>query len=317
MNGGDVSAADVEPLLLQSFTPYYNYRWRALRGVVWRDHKLVQGSTSELYALKDDPGEVVDLAEKRADLVTNLSGALEELVAEHAPLGWAVGRSVPMDELELLATLGYGTHYAGDAPFDPALPDPRERIGDIELVNEAGANFSRWGEVAMQYATAWQRDQHARQFLEKARALMLELRERNPRDPTIPYLLGAVERELRNYEAAIPLLEQAARDRPFDSVTRARLAETYAKMQRTNDAISEMQEALELVPEQPLYHQRLIVYSLDARRYADALQWMDRYVEAMQAGSAEQRDALDWVATQQKRIPPETRRTDVDSKTAQ
>jgi tetratricopeptide (TPR) repeat protein len=284
---------------------------------VWRDHKLVQGSTSELYALKDDPGEVVDLAEKRADLVANLNRALEKLVAEHAPLGWAASRSVPVDELELLAALGYGTHYAGEAPFDPALPDPRERIGDIELVNEAGANFSRWGEISIRYATAWQRDQNGRQFLEKARALMLELRERNPLDPTIPYLLGAIESELRNYEAAIPLLEQAARNRPFDSVGHARLADTYAKTQRTDEAISEMQKALDLVPEQPLYHQRLIVYSLDARRYGNALQWMDRYVEAMKAGSAKQRDALDWVATQQQRIPPDARRSDVDSTAVQ
>jgi arylsulfatase A-like enzyme len=313
MNDEDISVVDVEPLLLQSLAPYYNYRWRALRGVVWRDHKLVQGATSELYALKDDPGEVVDLAKRRADLVADLSRVLEKLVAEHAPLGWAVSRSVLVDELELLASLGYGTHYAGDAPFDPALPNPHERIGDIELVNEAGANFARWGEISTRYATAWQRDQNGRQFLEKARALVLELRERNPRDPMVPYLLGAIESELRNYEAAIPLLEQAARNRPFDSVCRARLADTYAKTQRTGDAISEMQKAIDLVPEQPLYHQRLIGYSLDARRYDDALQWMDRYVEAMKAGSAEHRDALDWVAAQQRRIPAGARRSAVNS----
>jgi len=313
MSGAGISVTDVEPLLLQSLTPYYSYRWRALRGVVWRDHKLVQGSTSELYALKDDPGESVDLSKRQADLVTDLSRALEKLVAEHAPLGWAASRSVRVDELELLASLGYGTHYTGEDPFDPTLPDPRERIGDIELVNEAETSFARWGEVSTRYATAWQRDQKGRQFLEKARALTLELQERNPRDPTVPYLLGAIESELRNYEAAIPLLEQAARDRPFDSVCRARLADTYAKVQRTDDAISEMQKALDLVPEQPAYHQILIGYSLDARRYVDALQWMDRYVGAMKAGSAEHRDAKSWVSEQQQRIPPDARRSAVDS----
>jgi hypothetical protein len=74
-----------------------------------------------------------------------------------------------------------------------------------------------------------------------------------------------------------------------------------------------MQKAIDLVPEQPLYHQRLIGYSLDARRYDDALQWMDRYVEAMKAGSAEHRDALDWVAAQQRRIPAGARRSAVNS----
>ena len=101
---------------------------------------------------------------------------------------------------------------------------------------------------------------NGRQFLEKARALILELQERNPRDPTVPYLLGAIESELRNYEAAIPLLERID---PLDSVCRARSADTYAKVQRTDDAISEMQKALDLVPEQPVYHQILIGYSLE------------------------------------------------------
>jgi len=303
MNGDDIFVADVEPLLLQSLAPYYNYRWRSLRGVVWRDHKLVQGSTSELYALKDDPGEIVDLAKRHTDLVTDLSRGLDKLVAEHAPLGWGVSRSVSAEEHELLVSLGYGTHYTGEDPFDPALPDPRERLGDIEIINEAGANFDRWGELSTRYTTAWQRDRDGRQFLEKARALILELRERNPRDPAIPFLLGAIESELRNYETAIPLLEQAARDRPFDSVRHARLADTYAKARRTDDAMAEMQRALDLVPDQPIYHQVLIGYSLDARRYDNALRLMDRYAEAMKAGSPEHRDALSWVAAQEQRIP--------------
>jgi len=307
MNGEDISVADVEPLLLQSLTPYYNYRWRALRGVVWRDHKLVQGSTSELYALTDDPGEIVDLSKRHTDLAADLRRDLEKLVAEHAPLGWAVSRSVSAEEHELLVSLGYGSHYAGEDPFDPALPDPRERIGDIEIINEAGANFDRWGALSNRYATAWQRDRDGRPFLEKARALVLELRERNPRDPTVPFLLGAIESELRNYKAAIPLLEQAARDRPFDSVRHARLADTYAKARRTDDAITAMQKAIDLVPEQPIYHQVLIGYSLDARKYDDALQSMDRYVEAMKAGSPERRDALSWVAAQEGRIPADAR----------
>ena len=130
--GEDISVTDVEPLLLQSLTPYYNYRWRALRGVVWRDHKLVQGSTSELYALKDDPGEFVDLSKRRADLVTDLSRVLEKLVAEHAPLGWAVSRSVRWTNSSCSPLSDMAPITQGEAPFDPALPDPRERIGDIE-----------------------------------------------------------------------------------------------------------------------------------------------------------------------------------------
>lgn len=300
---GGIPSADPAPILLQSLTPYYNYRWRALRGVLWRDHKLVQGSAPELYALQEDPGELADVAGKRSDLVADLSLRLENLVAEHAPLSWAANRAVTADEIELLASLGYADHYTGEDPFDPTLPDPRERIGDIELINEAGLNFRRWSELSTRYATAWQRDQNGRHFLEKARALMLELRDHNPRDPTIPLLLGAIESELRNYDAAIPLLEQAARERPFEPEHCARLADTYAKAQRPDDAIREMQKAIDLDPGQPTYHQMRIGYALQAHKFDDALRSMDRYIGAMKAGSPERRDATRWVAEQKRRMP--------------
>jgi len=313
MGDGGSASADVAPLLIQSLTPYYNYRWRALRGVLWNGHKLVNGSMAELYALEEDPNELADVAKNHSDLVSDLSRRLEKLVAEHAPLNWAVNRAVTVDEGALLASLGYADHYAGKDPFDPALPNPRERIGDIELVNEAGANFRHWGELSSKYPTAWQRDQNGRHFLEKARTLLLELRDRNPRDPTIPMLLGAVESELRNYDVAIPLLEKAVRDRPFEPVRRARLAETYAKALRPDDAIREMQEAIDLDPEQPTYHQMLIRIALEAHRYDDALRVMDGYVGAMKAGSPEHRDAKSWVSELRQGIPSDEGRPATNS----
>jgi len=312
---GDVAtSADVVPLLLQSLTPYYNYRWRALQGILWQGHKFVSGPTPELYALREDPGELVNVAGKRPDLVADLDHRLKNLVTEHVPLGWAASLTTSRDERELLASLGYGDHYAGEDPFDPTLPDPRERIGDIELANEASANFMRWGELSTRYATAWQRDQKGRHLLEKARTLTLELRDRNPGDPTIPWLLGSVESELRNYDAAIPLLERAVRDRPFDFERRARLADTYANAHRVDNAIREMQKTIDFAPGIPYYHQLLIGYALRAHRIEDALRWMDRYVGAMKPGSPEGLYAAGWVAEQRQRMPLDEERS-VESST--
>ena len=115
MKGDAATSTDVVPLLLQSLTPYYNYRWRALRGVLWQGHKFVHGSTPELYALREDPGELVNVAGKHPDLVADLDRRLENLIAEHVPLGWAVSRTTSKDERELLASLGYGDplHWGG------------------------------------------------------------------------------------------------------------------------------------------------------------------------------------------------------------
>jgi tetratricopeptide (TPR) repeat protein len=128
-------------------------------------------------------------------------------------------------------------------------------------------------------------------------------------------LLGAIESELRNYDAAIPLLAQAARERPLEPVHRARLADTYAKAQRPDDAIREMQKAIDLDPEQGAYHQMLIGYALQAQRFEEALGSMDRYVGAMKVGSPERRDAINWVAEQKRRIPAGDRRLAPKSET--
>jgi len=299
--GNDISVA-VEPLLLESLAPYYSYRWHALQGVMWNSHKLIRGSTSELYALEDDPNELVDVADENPELVADLEHRLDRLIARHQPLDWAKDREIPENELDLLAALGYGVHRAGADPFSRTLPDPRERIGDIELINEISDNYVRWIEVSEKYPTAWQRDQHGRHFLDKARTLALELRTRNPADPTIPVLLGAVESELRNYDAAIPLLERSVRDRPLESDRHARLGDTYSRANRLDDAIREMQVAIDLDPEQPAYHQRLITYLLEAQRIDEALQSMDRYVAAMKVGSPERRVATTLVSNQKQAI---------------
>ena len=51
-----------EPLYIETHVPFYAHRWHALRGIVWRGHKLIVGRGVELYQLADDAGEQDDRA---------------------------------------------------------------------------------------------------------------------------------------------------------------------------------------------------------------------------------------------------------------
>jgi tetratricopeptide (TPR) repeat protein len=294
-------------LYLQSSHPYYTFRWRALRGVMWGGYKLVQGTEPELYALKSDPGELHDIASQQPARVSDLSARLDGLLAEHAPLGWAEDRTVSESESELLASLGYvaGEVDGGD-PFDPTLPDPRQRIGDVDLFSAVDTNLEEWNKVASQYSTLFKRRDKGGHFLEAAHKLVLELERRNPRDPRVPLLLGTMQNDFGNFQAAIPLLERAVRERPMDSNRHAHLAESYKMVGRPDDAVAELKTAIELLSEQPTYYKRLIAIFLDAGKADEALLWMQRFDAALETDSPQQRDAKRWIEEHKREIRKNT-----------
>ncbi len=304
--GGGVEAnASAPGLYLESYTPYYSYRWRALRGIVRDNAKLIQGATRELYSLDADPDERNDRAAQSTQQVSDLSASLDELVRVHAPLGWVASQHVSNLEAALLASLGYSTNSASSEadPFASTLPDPRDRIGDLALINETAKALTRWAEISANAGSAWQRDQLARETLEQGRQLTLQLQKNNPDDPNVPLLLGAIEDELGHWAAAVPHLERAVAIRPKDPTVQARLATVYGKVGRSNEAIERMEYAISLSPGQSRYYAWLIEYLLDTGKFDEATRWLDRFDAALESGTALHSEAKLWIARQRRRVP--------------
>jgi tetratricopeptide (TPR) repeat protein len=268
--------------------------------VVWNGYKLIQGSRPQLYALDDDPLENRDLADEQPSKVSDLTARLTRLVDDHQPLGWAESRSVDDDERRLLESLGYVVGTAGDNPRDATLPDPQDKIGEIAILDEASRNLQRWFAVESESSTAWQRDQKGRKFLEKAKAIATPLRESKARDVLL--MRGIIEYELGNVSAAIPLFEQAVRMTPREATYRGKLAKAYWKAGRRTDATKELQVAITLVSQQPVYYQVLIQWYLDSGDVEQATRWMDRFSTAMKDDTPEHLEATLWIADQRRRI---------------
>ena len=246
----------------ESLLPYYSFRWHAFRGLVWRGHELIEGRRPELYALDEASDEGSggrrDRAEEAPELLEQMRETLDNLSERHGPLGWSQGRGVAADEDALLRALGYAVGSVGGDPFDPALPDPHDRIGDIWLISQAERRIAR---------AAWLRPIAAERFAEqdpkrlaiglralgRARKTLLELRENNPEDPHVFVNLGTVESRLGNHSSAVPLLERAIELYPGVAALRYHMAVSYHATGHAEAAHREMREARSLDPGSSLY----------------------------------------------------------------
>jgi arylsulfatase A-like enzyme len=241
------------PLYIESLLPFHSFRWRALRGVVSGRHKLIDGSAPELYDLAVDAAEQVDLAAVEPERVASLHAELRALEADHAPRGWARRRGADADEAELLQALGYLRGSTGVDPFAEGLPQPRDRIADIELVSDARNLLERSERLLPldpeeRARVSGRKLRWAHRNLRKARELLLELERRNPRDPHLLYDLGSVESMLGHHAEALPRLEAAVQLEPQDPRLRHLLALSYHATGSVEDARREMAEARRLDP---------------------------------------------------------------------
>jgi arylsulfatase A-like enzyme len=245
-------------IYIESLLPYHSFRWHAFRGLVWRGHELIEGRRPELYALDEASGGRRDRAGEAPELLERMREALGKLSERHAPLGWSQERGVAAEESDLLRALGYTVGSVGGDPFDPALPDPHDRIGDIRLISVAERRIER---------AAWLRPVAPERFAEqdphqlalglralgRARETLLELRENNPEDPHVFVNLGTVESRLGNHAAAVPLLERAIELYPGVAGLSYHLAVSYHATGHAAAARREMRKARSLDPGNSLY----------------------------------------------------------------
>jgi arylsulfatase A-like enzyme/Tfp pilus assembly protein PilF len=134
----DKSPADLD-CLVESFYPRENFGWSELVGIVSGPWKYILAPRPELYDLKSDPGEKTDLTGSSPAKADELRKKLEEeLLRLSAPSGAAGNQAaVRSGDQERLRSLGY-VNFAPAKPGD-AVPDPKDKIGLLKLVQQAQA----------------------------------------------------------------------------------------------------------------------------------------------------------------------------------
>lgn len=293
---GDTAVdADAAPVYVETYYPYYSFRWRAMRGLVWEDHKLIEGATPELYDLAHDPGELHDLASSEPARLARMRGELQRVEEGLATLGWASQRSLDPRDRQALEALGYltasgdpsGAANGGEDPLDASLPDPRQRVGDVAALDRSAELYREALRLESDLPeTAWQREEvraRARALRQQSRDLLRGIAEANPDDPMGLNRLGVAELELGNTEVAVPLLEKAARERPTP-LARFMLGVGYLRMGRDEDGVREIEGAIELDPKQLNYYWTLAVHHHEAGNDARAAELLETLAGLVRPG---------------------------------
>jgi tetratricopeptide (TPR) repeat protein len=115
----------------ETYYPRIRLGWSELRSLVGERHQLIEGPRPELYDVVADARQLHDLAPKEPETLESMRAELGRY-----PRGVDAPQAVDPEVREKLAALGYLTGGPATESAGP-LPDPRDRIHEIEAVEEA------------------------------------------------------------------------------------------------------------------------------------------------------------------------------------
>lgn len=218
------SGADLDSLV-ETFYPRENFGWSELVGIVSGPWKYIQAPRPELYDLKSDPREKIDLAvsapAKAGELRTKLE---QELLRLSAPAGATDGQAaVRTGDRERLRSLG----YVNFAPAQPgsAAPDPKDKIGTLRLIQQAQAF-----ELDAKYADA--------------ERVYREILEDIPDSPEGYVNLAIAQAKQNRFDQAVETLDRGIARIPDSEILLVRLGHTYLVMGKVQEALATMEKVL-------------------------------------------------------------------------
>jgi len=215
--------------LVETFYPRENFGWSELVGLVSGRWKYIQSPRPELYDVKKDPGEREDLYVSSAGKAGELKKMLEqELLGIGTGDRSATGRTgVRPEDEERLRSLGY-VNFA-PAGRGPALPDPKEKIPLLRLIQQAQAY-----ELEDNYAEAEQ--------------VYLRILENLPDSPAGYVNLAIAQARQKKFDQALRTLNNGITRIPDSEILLVRLGHTHLVTGMFREAFETMNKVLGLNP---------------------------------------------------------------------
>ncbi len=149
----DASGRSLRPLLhgeaetdgrlvfAETFMPRIEFGWSELRMVRDKRFKYIQAPRPELYDLREDPAEAVNLYSLEPERTAEMAAALQNWVAAttNAEVAAEARRTIRPEEEAKLRSLGYlgGSADLSLAESGGALPDPKDHVAEGAIVLEA------------------------------------------------------------------------------------------------------------------------------------------------------------------------------------
>jgi len=113
----------------ESLYPSLNLGWSELRGLEAGEHRFILAPRSELYDLKEDPGERENRIDSNPTMGVRLERSLESLMESMRPSVGRARQAVDPQTEEMLRSLGYISTSHSLPRGESSLVDPKDRLG--------------------------------------------------------------------------------------------------------------------------------------------------------------------------------------------
>lgn len=211
--------------IIETFYPRENFGWSELVGIISGRWKFIQSPRPELFDLRTDPQERMNVFSGNQELAAELRQKLESVLLGATPAG-STGAARPED-LERLRSLGYLN--LAPARGQSACPDPKEKIDLLRLIQEAQAY-----EYQEKYDLAEQ--------------AYLKILEETPDSPASYVNLALARARQQKMDEAIAVLNRGLERLPDSEILLVRLGHTYAVAGKFLLALKTMEKVLQLNP---------------------------------------------------------------------
>jgi choline-sulfatase len=243
-----LAAKTARPIYAESRHAHDSFGWAPLRSVREGDFKYIEAPKPELYSLRSDPGEKINILDKNPAEARRLRAELGKWLARYSAKQPAQPGNITPETRALLGSLGYLAPGPG-ANLNGSGADPKDRLPEFQLYERAMVYlFDRRLNQAVgalrqllagdSHNTLARRDlgncyleQHA---YAQARAQLQQVLAAAPDDYVSQYELGIADEHLGSWKEAEEHLEAACRLAPEAEQCRKELESVRQKLSGKN-----------------------------------------------------------------------------------
>ena len=253
----DLLAADDEIVMGEALKPYLQYGWQPQVMAVLGSIKIIQSGETEIYDLRSDPSESVDLSDS-----TEIDQEVAEAIRSYALVPAIDGDSSPdsldQETREQLAVLGY-VGWESLAPVREDAPNPRDMTHLFDNLNEGAELF-------------------VKEDYEASIRVFERVRVEDPENLMVTVRLAVAYSILGNEDRAQQLFSRAEQIHPGSIDVHHYLAMHYLRFRRWDLAAPLFEKVLTAMPRKLPALEALARIRESEGRYDDAARLMERIV---------------------------------------
>lgn len=257
------------PVYLETHEANLMFGWAPLRGLRTAQWKYIDAPEAELYYLPEDPGEEHNVVTSKPEMAGTIHASMRDLVAHRKENVLSSTQEVHLDPeaLKQLESLGYlrspSQSAADAADWDRSVqgkPDPKARVHLLGEIDRLHAQFAT-GNFPAALSTSRRileedpgnalvrlRQAECLHFLKQytqAEQAFRRLAEDFPADPQSTVGLVNLYLDQRQFEKALPWLEETVKRDPLNSDSRLMLGRVYRQLGQLAEAEAVLSDLLQ------------------------------------------------------------------------